>query len=468
MKVIWKGLIGLGTLLLGLALWIAGSIVEGIAAGLAGESFFLTRSVMGIGFFLIFFGPIFFWIILPLKDRWYESHPKRFIAAITPFVLSLLLIFGVVISGIIHEPQLPTYSFNTTVEDNKLIVDIQRISSGDLPDDLTLKLFNPDGEQVDFDYVSNSDLKDGKERVELNLAYFGAPKADNFTLIIENVRDETIYQEEIEVAPPKIIIEAYNISIDDVGVDKLYLDSIKVLLRNEGSISVEINKIVLSLGKSKIENAFFESLNPGEKKEFSLPTYAPLEKKIGIDEVKGMISVIDTSGKIIAEENITIRIPIARIGDTIRVEGKHNLLLTPLSWKESNIAVDGPYGEDEYYTFTAKPGMKFIILIFKFQNNWIRPQETPYLNAGEIATDKGHIYTVWDPPVGIYSEEYKPRKATDEEVEVLVGDSGAYEDLLPGKSTVGCVVFEIPKDEIPIEASIVYVPPLIRYEGGAK
>ena len=75
---------------------------------------------------------------------------------------------------------------------------------------------------------------------------------------------------------------------------------------------------------------------------------------------------------------------------------------------------------------------------------------------------------MWDPPVGIYSEEYKPRKATDEEVEVLVGDSGAYEDLLPGKSTVGCVVFEIPKDEIPIEASIVYVPPLIRYEGGAK
>ena len=48
MKVIWKGLIGLGTLLLGLALWIAGSIVEGIAAGLAGGSFFLTRSVMGI------------------------------------------------------------------------------------------------------------------------------------------------------------------------------------------------------------------------------------------------------------------------------------------------------------------------------------------------------------------------------------------------------------------------------------
>jgi len=210
MKSIWKGLIGLGTLLLGLALWIAGSIIEGIAAGLAGESFLLTRSAMGIGFLLIFFGPIFFWIILPLKDRWYESHPKRFIAAITPFVLFLLLIFGVVTSGIIHEPQLPTYSFNTTIEGDKIIVNINRVTEGDLPDDLSIKLIDPDGEQVDFDYVSNSDLNDGKERVELNLAYFGAPKVDNFTLIIENIRDETIYQEEIEVTPQKIIIEAYN------------------------------------------------------------------------------------------------------------------------------------------------------------------------------------------------------------------------------------------------------------------
>ncbi|MCW3131322.1 MAG: hypothetical protein N2V73_01160 [Candidatus Methanospirare jalkutatii] len=197
MRGIWKGLIGLGILLLGLALWIAGSVFEGLAGGLAGESFLLTRGVMGIGFFLIFFGPIFFWIILPLKDRWYESHPKRFIVALIPFVLFLLLIFGAVISYIIHEPQLPTYSFNTTVEGNKLIVDIQRISSGDLPDRLTIRLLNPDGEQVDFDFVPDSDLKDGKEQVELSMAYFGAPKADNYTLVIENVRDKVIYRKEI-------------------------------------------------------------------------------------------------------------------------------------------------------------------------------------------------------------------------------------------------------------------------------
>jgi len=95
--------------LIGLALWIAGSTFEGIARGLAGESFFIARGVMGIGFFLIFFGPIFFWISLPLKDRWYESHTKRFIAVVIPLILFLLLIFGAVISDIIYEPQLPVF-----------------------------------------------------------------------------------------------------------------------------------------------------------------------------------------------------------------------------------------------------------------------------------------------------------------------------------------------------------------------
>lgn len=274
-----------------------------------------------------------------------------------------------------------------------------------------------------------------------------------------------------QVIESKIVIKDYNIEIDHAGVDKLYLDEVNVMLRNEGSAPVKIDKIVLSLGKSKIEDTLVGSLNPGEEKEYSLPTYPPLEKEIGIEQAKGIISTIDSSGKILTEKNITIRIPIARIGATIpEVGGKHNLSLTLLSWKESNIAVNGPYGvfEEEYYTFTAKPGMKFIILTFKFQNNGIRPQETPYLDEGEIATDKGYIYPMWKPVGGISAEEYKPRKATDEEVKTLIGDSGGFEELLPEESTVGCVVFEIPKDGTPIEVSIIYVPSIIKYGEGPK
>lgn len=268
---------------------------------------------------------------------------------------------------------------------------------------------------------------------------------------------------------PRIVIKAYDISIRDAGVDKLYLDDVDVFLRNEGSASAVISGIVLSSGESEIECPQIGSLDPGEEDEFSLttcPYTEGLEREIGLDEVRGTISVIDSSGKILAEGDFVVQTPIARIGDTIPEVGdggRHDLSLTLLSWKESDIAVDGPYAENDYYTFTAKPDMKFVILIYEFRNNYIRPQETPYLDAGEIATNKGYIYPTWDPPVGIHSEEYKPRLSTDEEVKTLVGNSGGYEDLLPEQSITGRVVFEIPKDETPVEAGINYVLPLIKY-----
>ena len=141
MKNIWKGLVGLTFFLLGLTLWIVGGMYEDLAR-LVGESSFLTRFAMGIGFLLIFLGPILFWIILPLKERWYELHPKRFITVVIPLVLFLLLSFGVVISEIIHEPQLPIYSFNTTIKGNEIVVYINRITKGDLPDDLSIELID--------------------------------------------------------------------------------------------------------------------------------------------------------------------------------------------------------------------------------------------------------------------------------------------------------------------------------------
>jgi hypothetical protein len=158
--------------------------------------------------------------------------------------------------------------------------------------------------------------------------------------------------------------------------------------------------------------------------------------------------------------------PIIRVGDTIPElsTDKPKLSLTLLSWKESGIAIEGPYSGDIYYAFTAKPGMKFVILAFRFQNNWVRPQETPYLRAGEVATDKGYFYPLWHSPVGVHSEEYNPRKATDYEIETLMGDSGGYEELLPEESTIGRVVFEIPEDETPVEASISGVSYLIKLD----
>jgi hypothetical protein len=189
-----------------------------------------------------------------------------------------------------------------------------------------------------------------------------------------------------------------------------------------------------------------------------------LEKDIGVKQVDGTIKILGSSEETLAEGSISIPIPTVRIGETIEVQGTEQLSLTFVSLKESDIAVDGPYVSG-YYTFTARPGMKFIILIFRLRNNSTRVQETPYISTGEVATSVGYIYSLWNPPGGIYSEEYQPREATSEEVQTLIGDSGGFENLLQGESVLGCVAFEVPLEATPVEASLAYVPQLIELSG---
>jgi hypothetical protein len=157
--------------------------------------------------------------------------------------------------------------------------------------------------------------------------------------------------------------------------------------------------------------------------------------------------------------------PIARIGEIIPEvgAGTKNLSMRLIALKESSIAVDGPYLGGKFYTFTAKPGMKFVILIFEFQNNWVREQYTPYLSEGEVRTDKGYFYPIWSPPGGIHAKEYKPRPSTEEEIRNLIGSRG-YEKLLPEESIKGCIIFEIPKEQKAIEAHIKGIPLLIRFQ----
>jgi len=52
-----------------------------------------------------------------------------------------------------------------------------------------------------------------------------------------------------------------------------------------------------------------------------------------------------------------------RIGDTtVALETYKDFSLTFLSGTESPTAVDGPYEERDYYTFTALSGRKFLVL----------------------------------------------------------------------------------------------------------
>jgi len=166
-------------------------------------------------------------------------------------------------------------------------------------------------------------------------------------------------------------------------------------------------------------------------------------------------------------ESTQVEEPIT-IGDTITgvPEGydpaPFSMML--LSCMETEIAVDGPYS-DGYYTFTAQPGMKFVILQYRLANNGVRQARTPYINAGEVlTTPDGYFYQVWSPPVGINSEEYDPRPSTQDEIDTLWGDAGAFETLLPEESTVGRVVFEIPADAKPVDAALAYVPAKVTFD----
>lgn len=267
---------------------------------------------------------------------------------------------------------------------------------------------------------------------------------------------------------PQVVVLGHRAVLGWVWIDEVRLDTLVLLLANKGGTGVTIGTLVISSNGVTYRAHNYTALTPGQTEEVSFD-YSGIElpKQIGVADIRVIITLSSHPGQhVLVEQEIMISIPRARIGDTIDEVGTgyglKDLSLTVLWWKESTIAVHGPYLSG-YYTFTAKPGMKFIILAFRFQNNWIRAQTTPYLDRGEIATNAGFIYSVWGPISGARTEEYSPRWSTDEEVQNLIGNSGAYEELLPGESVEGCVVFEIPEDAIQLEASLVYVPVLIEF-----
>lgn len=259
-----------------------------------------------------------------------------------------------------------------------------------------------------------------------------------------------------------IVIIDSQVTIQSVSIDKLCIDNIDVFLKNEGSSSTRIDYIKLSSGDSEIEVILFlETLDAGEEKTISRSTWQYLDKKVGIKQLEATVSIMQYAEKMLAEKNITIPIPFIKVGDTLpEVGDSHNMSMTILSCLEGDIAVTYSNSWDKYTTWSPLEGKKFIVITFEFQNNWIREQSSPYISAGEIATDKGYIYSIWD-----YSSEHgEYRDATQEEINVYIGTSGGYEKLLQEESTVGCIVFEIPSEEKAIEASISHVPYLIKFE----
>jgi hypothetical protein len=258
------------------------------------------------------------------------------------------------------------------------------------------------------------------------------------------------------ISPNTIIIENFNANATVYRhIDQVELNY-KIKIKNTDDHNQQIHYKIIFEGKKDIieEDSY---IPPGSWSISQIKTI-----KRNLNEYNYNMTIYFTkTGENITTIKYATSIPITTIGNTtIEVPSFNNLTLTLLSWKESEIAVDGPYASG-YYTFTAKPGMKFVVLFFTFQNNWVRVQETPYIDSGEIFTDKGYIYNLWNPPVGVHSVDYNPRLSTEQEVKELIGSSGAYVNLLQGEVVKGCVVFEISKDSKPTDAFLHYFSNLI-------
>lgn len=90
----WSGkniFLGLGLLFVGFIIWFADSAVMGVALGVSGKKF-STGFWGGLGFALMAFGVLGYWIAIPAVQKWW--HTKRWLAwtFLVPCVLLGILI----------------------------------------------------------------------------------------------------------------------------------------------------------------------------------------------------------------------------------------------------------------------------------------------------------------------------------------------------------------------------------------
>lgn len=90
----WKGF-ALG--MLGLLIWVFFSILEGVARTAQTSAFW---PFVGIGFFLMLAGPALFWLLLPLKGKWYDRGAKaKFFVVAVPVVVVLAVVLVITFTG---------------------------------------------------------------------------------------------------------------------------------------------------------------------------------------------------------------------------------------------------------------------------------------------------------------------------------------------------------------------------------
>ncbi len=137
--------------------------------------------------------------------------------------------------------------------------------------------------------------------------------------------------------------------------------------------------------------------------------------------------------------------------------GTTHVSFTFLHWRSSDRAVVAAQGS--HVTYFARPGMKFIVLSYRFKNNGATEQVTPDIDAGRIVTrPKGNAHMLWEVPKGTELKDYRPAETMIADVSVLGDGNGAGVRLVADQEVDGRVVFEIPVDAVPFDAVLALVP----------
>ncbi len=111
---------------------------------------------------------------------------------------------------------------------------------------------------------------------------------------------------------------------------------------------------------------------------------------------------------------------------------------------------------DSFRTYFAKKGQfKFVILTYRFKNDYNLEQTTPGMTSAEILTEpKGHVYKLWAVPSGDAAATYSPVTSWPPEVTDLGGSDAGGVKLQPDYGVQGRIVFEIPEEMTPVEATV--------------
>lgn len=101
-----------------------------------------------------------------------------------------------------------------------------------------------------------------------------------------------------------------------------------------------------------------------------------------------------------------------------------------------------------YYLFERIQGRKFVIVSVSITNIGKTEHYSPDFYAS-INTSERYRFIEWSPPHGVHSEEYNPKRATEDEIE-MYGCHHEWGKLYPGESVSDDYVFEIPEGTEPL------------------